>query len=129
MEWLNQGNIGKAKITIRALRSANQPFTYSFWLRLAHMENFIGRIARRIHSKLSRKWAVEIPYKCKIGKEFYIGHCNAIVINDRTSIGDFVNISQFLTIGSNHGTPATIGNHVYIGPNVCIVENVKSVIT
>lgn len=125
LEWSDQGFWGKVKITVWALRGVNQPFTYSFWLRLAHMENFIGRFARRIHSKLSRKWAVEIPYQCKIGKGFYIGHCYAIVINDRTVMGDFVNISQLLTIGSNYGTPATIGSHVYIGPNVCIVEDVK----
>lgn len=123
--WLDQGFEGKIKITVWALRGVNRSFTYSFWLRLAHMDNILGRVARRIHSKLSRKWAVETPYQCKIGKGFYIGHCYAIVINDKTIIGDFVNISQFLTIGSNHGTPATVGSHVYIGPNVCIVEDVK----
>lgn len=124
-EWLDQGAWGKVKMTIWALRGVNRPFTYSFWLRLAHEGNFIGKIARRVHSKLSRKWSVEIPWQCQIGKGFYIGHCYGIVINDKTSIGEYVNISQFLTIGSNHGTPATIGNHVYIGPNVCIVEDVK----
>ena len=104
--WLDQGFEGKIKITVWALRGVNRSFTYSFWLRLAHMDNIIGRGARRIHSKLSRKWAVEIPYQCKIGKGFYIGHCYAIVINDKTIIGDY-------------------GSHVYIGPNVCIVEDVK----
>ena len=35
-----------------------------------------------------------------------------------------VNISKFLNIGTNENTPAIIGDNVYIGPHVCIVENV-----
>ena len=46
------------------------------------------------------------------------------MINPRTIIGKKVNVSQFLTIGSNHNTPAVIGDNVYIGPGVCIVEDV-----
>ena len=48
-----------------------------------------------------------------------------MVINGGTTIGNNVNISQFLSIGTNKHTPATIGDNVYIGPNVCIVEDVK----
>ncbi len=48
-----------------------------------------------------------------------------IIVNPRTIIGDNCSISHFVTIGSNHGTPATIGNCVYIGPNVSIVESVR----
>ena len=46
------------------------------------------------------------------------------MINGKTIIGDDCTISQFLTIGSNKETPAKISNNVYIGPNVCLVENV-----
>lgn len=40
-------------------------------------------------------------------------------------IGNNCNVSQFLSIGTNKKTPATIGDNVYIRPNVCIVEDVK----
>ncbi len=36
-----------------------------------------------------------------------------------------MNLSQFLTIGSNNSKGAVIGDFTYIGPNVCIVEDVK----
>lgn len=48
-----------------------------------------------------------------------------VVINGGTTIGNNVNISQFLSIGTNKHTPATIDDNVYIGSNVCIVEDVK----
>lgn len=60
----------------------------------------------------------------KLGYGLYIGHGVSIVINPGTIIGNNCNISQCLTIGTNHNTPAVIGDNVYIGPGVCIVEDV-----
>lgn len=48
-----------------------------------------------------------------------------VVINGGTVIGNNVNISQFLNIGTNKDTPAIIGDNVYIAPMVAIVENVE----
>lgn len=33
-------------------------------------------------------------------------------------------LSQFLSIGSNKGKAATIGDNVYIAPSVCLVEDI-----
>lgn len=48
-----------------------------------------------------------------------------MVVNGGTVIGNNVNLAQFLNIGTNHKTPAMIGDNVYIGPHVCLVEDVK----
>jgi len=76
-------------------------------------------------SKIGRKYGIQIPIGMSIGAGFYIGHGIGIVINGKAIIGKHCNISQFLTIGSNKETPAIIGDNVYIGPQVCIVENVN----
>lgn len=65
-----------------------------------------------------------IPRGTIIGKGLYIGHNGPVVVNPTTVIGNNCNLSQFTTIGSNHGKAATIRDNVYIGPNVCIVEDV-----
>ncbi|MBQ8317526.1 MAG: serine acetyltransferase [Lachnospiraceae bacterium] len=72
----------------------------------------------------SKKKHLQIPRNTKIGYGLYIGHGGPVVINPTAIIGNNVNLSQFVTIGSNHGKAAIIGDNTYIGPNVCIVENV-----
>ncbi len=103
----------------------NRSFKYSFWLRLTrHRSRLINVIAIIMHKKLSNKYFLQIPRQAEIGFGLYIGHHMCIVVNPTAKIGHNVNLSQFTTIGSNHGKAATIGNNVYIGPNVCIVEDV-----
>lgn len=89
-------------------RLVNRPKN-GFWQRLYTITQ--GRIA--------------IPYNTKVGYGLYIAHSGPVIINGTSIIGNNVNISQFLTIGSNYNSAAVIGDEVYIGPNVCIVENVK----
>ncbi len=75
--------------------------------------------------KLNRtKRTIQLPINTRVGYGLYIGHGGPIVINSTTVIGNNCNLSQFTTIGSNSSHAATIGDNVYIGPNVCIVEDV-----
>jgi len=121
---------GNADSTTRLLAcalTAKYPgFTYSFWLRLASSSNRIISITARLKlRRLKRLYCIDIPAGTSIGYGLYLGHGMGIVINKLTKIGNNVNISHFVAIGSNHKTPATIGDRVYIGPNVSIVEDVK----
>lgn len=114
-------------VIFEIITAHNFRFAFTFWLRIASCsKNRIIRLVAKIkYRRFSRKYGLQIPVGTKIGKGLYIGHGIGIIINGKTKIGKNCNISQFLTIGSNKGTPATIGDNVYIGPNVCIVEDVK----
>lgn len=71
------------------------------------------------------KIRIQIPREVRVGYGLYIGHGGPIIVNPTAIIGDNCNLSQFTTIGSNEGQAAIIGDNTYIGPNVCIVENVR----
>ena len=74
-------------------------------------------------------YGLEISYKTKIGKGFFLGHPYGITINPEAIIGDNCNIHKGVVIGrenrgSRKGAPI-IGNCVWIGINSAIVGNVK----
>lgn len=71
------------------------------------------------------RYGIDIPSATSIGYGLYIGHGIGIVVNPTAVIGNNCNLSQFTTIGSNHGQAALIGDNVYIGPSVSIVEAVN----
>lgn len=84
------------------------------------------RIVGKILYKLSPvKHHIQLPQMTKVGYGLFISHGGPIVVNPYAVIGDNCNLSQFTTIGSNSDKGAVIGNNTYIGPNVCIVEDVK----
>ena len=69
---------------------------------------------------------VEIPPGTKVGYGLYMGHNMCIVINEGTIIGNNVNISQFLNIGTNENTPALletmfISVHMSVLLKMCIL--------
>lgn len=110
-------------------------FRYTVWMRLCTF--FMTRkwaflfycwsIFRLKH--LSYKSGIQISWKTKIGKGFYIGHFGTIVISPHAIIGNNVNISQGCCIGAaNRGKrkgAAIIGNCVYLGPGSKVVGAVK----
>lgn len=103
----------------------NRSFRYSFWLRLCRSDHTPLRwLAIVIHRHLSNAYGIQIPRRTRIGHGLYIGHHLCIVVSDTAVIGNNCNLSQFTTIGSNKGRAATIGDNVYIGPGVCVVEDV-----
>ena len=77
-----------------------------------------------MHKHYVIKYGVYIKSDTMIGYVFYIGIWYRSSDTSNIVIGNNYNISQFLSIGSNHGTPAVIGDNVYIGSHVSIVENV-----
>ena len=102
----------------------NHSFAYSVWLRFSSKTGWLYPLSCFMLNRLSRKYGLQIPRNTQIGYGLYIGHGIGIVINPTTIIGNNCNLSQFTTIGSNHGKAAIIGDNVYIRPSVCIVENV-----
>jgi serine O-acetyltransferase len=103
----------------------NEAFKYLFWFRLSSARNILIRtIGRILHRYYAAKLGIWIPPTTKIGPGLYLGHPIGIVINSTAVIGCNCNLSQFTTIGSNDGKAAVIGDNVYIGPSVCLVENI-----
>lgn len=97
-------------------------FRYTVALRMLNggrIEKLLGCILWVFRDK-----KIKIMRKTKIGYGFYIGHGGPVVINPTAVIGDNCNLSQYVTIGSNEGKAAKIGNNVYVGPSCCIVEDV-----
>lgn len=96
-----------------------------FWFRMSQYHGCFYQPCKIIYKIIARKRNVQIPTFVKVGYGLYLGHAICMVINEGTVIGNNVNLTQFLNIGSNNDTPAVIGDQVYIGPHVCIVEDVN----
>jgi serine O-acetyltransferase len=113
------------KIMVNVLMGRNHCFVFSFWLRICSRKNVFYIIGRIMHKKYMKRYGLQISPRTKIGYGLYIGHGIGIIINGSAEIGNNCNVSQFTTIGTNHGKAARIGDNVYIGPSVCIVEDVN----
>ena len=110
-------------IAMKSLRPVG--FSLLFWLRLCQYKGWLYPFCRFMHLRACRRQQIQMSPTMRIGYGFYIGHSTSMVINADTIIGNNVNLSPFLSIGSNHKSPAVIGDNVYVGPHVCLVEHVR----
>lgn len=102
----------------------NRSFRFQVAFRLCHEKGLKKRVGLVLWKLNRTRRYIQIPKQTKVGYGLYIGHGGPVVISSTAVIGNNCNLSQFTTIGTNHGAGAVIGDNTYIGPNVCIVENV-----
>lgn len=119
----------KGKVDIKTYLKAslfNRGFKYTFWLRINRSRFRVLRyLARIILTIKSKRYQIQISRGAELGYGLFLNHGMCVVIAGSAKIGNNCTISQFCTIGSMHDSAATIGDNVYIGPGVCIVEDVK----
>ncbi|MEH2880664.1 serine acetyltransferase [Segatella copri] len=111
-------------ILFKMLFSLDRGVKFLLWYRLASQKNPLRPLAIVVHKILSLRYCIYFPRQIKAGYGLYLSHSMSIVVHPNTIIGNNCNISQFVNIGSNKGTPAIIGDNVYIGPMTCLVEDV-----
>lgn len=103
----------------------NRAFRLQYALRLCHGSG-LSRLWGFFLWRLNRtKRSIQILPSTRIGYGLYIAHGGPVLVHPTAVIGNNCNLSQFTSIGSNEMHAATIGDNVYIGPNVCVVEDVK----
>ena len=118
----------KSNFFIMFLYALKEPaFRFQLWLRLGAYKNAspLYFICKVLHRHYMFKYSLIIPTQTKIGYGLFISHPAGIIINPTAVIGNNVNISQFTTTGSNEGHAAVVGDNVYLGPSVCLVEDIR----
>lgn len=113
------------RITFIKAYITNRTFRFQYAFRLCHTKGITKYFGLFLYAINRTRRQIQLSRKAEVGYGLYIGHEGPIVVNHTAKIGNNVNLSQFTTIGSNKNTAATIGDNTYIGPNVCIVEDVK----
>lgn len=100
-------------------------FNYMFWFRLASSGVPIVSQFSTFWLRLKQqRYGIHILKGTEIGPGLYIGHGGPCIVHPTARIGRNANLSQFVTIGSNHRKAASIGDNVYIGPNAILVEDI-----
>lgn len=99
-------------------------FGFSFWFRLSSYKGWLYPITRFMHRMYFLRYGLQITPETKVGYGLYLSHGFGIIVNPTAIIGNNCNLSQFSTIGGHSDTCAIIGDNVYIGPSVCVVNHV-----
>ena len=117
---------GRNKSCLSLIIDNLKPFHSSvlFWKRLSQHKGWLHLLCVYMYKRACRRYQISMPSSTLIGYGFYIGHGMCITINGGTIIGNNVNVSQGMTIGTAMKAPAIVGNNAYIGPNTCLVEAV-----
>ena len=97
---------------------------FLIWFRLSQHRGILYPLTASLYRRCEQIHKVSLPIRTQVGYGLDMGHHTCMFINSKTIIGNNVNLAQFLNIGSNRETPAVIGDQVYIGPMVCLVEDV-----
>lgn len=96
----------------------------TFWMRVSSYKNgWLKYIARIFQEHYRRKYGISLSSRM-VGYGLLLSH-EYLRVSVFACIGNNVNLSHFMTIGSNSRKGARIGNNVYIGPNVNILEDVN----
>lgn len=111
------------KIFIRTY--SNRPLQIMFWVRMASYKGVFYPLALKLHNHYKNKYDVRIHAWAKIGYGLYIGHGMSMCVNSNAIIGNNVNLSQMINIGTNNKKSALIGDEVYIGPLTSIIGDVE----
>lgn len=115
---------GMFKMSLKGILDTG--FRFLFWFRLAKCSNIlVGGVARLLYRLVSVRHHIAIERCTRIGYDLRIVHGGPVVVNSSAVLGDNIDLYQYTTIGSMFLHAAHIGNNVYIGPSVCIVENVN----
>ena len=110
------------KIYLQTLK--NPTIAAAFWARVsAYQDGWMRLMAKFALRHYRLRYGISFNSK-RVGYGLFIGH-EYLRVSVHTVIGNNVNLSHFTTIGSNGMQGATIGNNVYIGPNVCVVDKVS----
>lgn len=119
---------GRMESTFATILKSLLPFRSHtlFWFRLAaHRRGWLYPLFKVLHKAVSRREKIDMPPTVPAGYGLYLGHSMCMVVSPHTVIGNNVNLSQFVNIGTNTGNGALIADQTYIGPQACIVGNVE----
>lgn len=103
----------------------NYNFAFCLWFRLSKVETILFPFFRWKLERTCRNHGLSFSRNVKCGYGLHIVHAIGIVVNATAILGNNVTLHQHVNIGSDKDHAAIVGDNVYIGPQVCLVEHVR----